>query len=128
VSRRSLLKGLAAAPLSLGLLLGPFAASFGCASPGTHSSGTDVAQQIRALYTGHADAAAIASRSGWTIEQATALLASSTAAHAGGDDLRANLDAHIRDDFAADRMRLVDDWWLADTEIAIAVVVAAERP
>jgi hypothetical protein len=129
INRRELLRGLASSSLSLSVFaLGFATAPIGCDSRLFESKGARIAKQIRAEYSSSAGARRIADAAGWSVDQAVSVLLASGSFEADGEigDLRVALEKQIREDFVTEKIQSVDQWLLAETEIAIAVIVSAE--
>ena len=85
----------------------------------------ELSAAIRSVYGSPDDARPIATAAGWKLERALdVLLRSETTAPLDGR-LRDHMSGRIRLDFVEDRIQLVARRWLSETEIALAVVLAA---
>lgn len=81
---------------------------------------------IRSLYGAPEAADAIAQASGWDRARALAVLTRSVPPGVSGEAARDALKQGVRRDFVEDRLQLVGRRWLAETEIAIAVVLSGK--
>ena len=120
-TRRSFLE---ASTSLFALGLGLMALSGGCGRAKEEADADTLSEAIRTINGDPADTRRIAQSAGWNRQQALDRLRIDADAAQDPEDLGAKIEYCIRQDFLHGRTHTVDLWWLSDTEVAMAVLMA----
>jgi hypothetical protein len=96
----------------------------GCARTKEEAEADALSEAFRALYGDPSDTMRIARSAGWDRKTARERLGIDMDALHDPVELRSNIEHRIRQDFLQGRTHAVDLWWLAETEVAVAVLIA----